>query len=190
MYLYEKKETTDRIRIKNGINIPYTSTKTVRYFECNNCKCIFTRDKNGILRGSDIHFCSSCPSPFLRSQLTHNIAVKKAQEQSEKITNGYKERYVGSSYPYRNTKWVREHIYVMENHIGKRIPKNMVVHHIDGVKLNNDLSNLMLMTVDEHNKCHGRIEKIVFELYKMGVVSFNRTTHEYYVDIDFRELLC
>lgn len=53
----------------------------------------------------------------------------------------------------------RKHRYLvhrrkMEEHIGRKLKHNEVVHHIDGNKLNNDLSNLQLMTRKEHIEIH------------------------------------
>ena len=50
--------------------------------------------------------------------------------------------------------YVREHILVMENVIGRHLTKNEVVHHIDGNRQNNDISNLQLMTRSEHTRLH------------------------------------
>lgn len=35
-----------------------------------------------------------------------------------------------------------------------RIPKGLIVHHIDENKLNNDINNLSLMTITAHNRIH------------------------------------
>ena len=50
--------------------------------------------------------------------------------------------------------YVHEHILVMEAHIGRLLDTHEVVHHIDGVKGNNSLSNLELMTDIEHRRLH------------------------------------
>lgn len=50
------------------------------------------------------------------------------------------------------------HVVAMEAHIGRRITRGECVHHIDGNKLNNDLSNLKLMTHAEHARLHRREE--------------------------------
>lgn len=47
-----------------------------------------------------------------------------------------------------------EHVVVMEAHIGRRLNKDEVVHHIDRNRSNNDLSNLQLMTRSEHTRMH------------------------------------
>lgn len=53
--------------------------------------------------------------------------------------------------------YVLMHRIVMENHIGRPLNKNEVVHHIDGNKFNNDISNLALMKRSEHSKEHGNL---------------------------------
>ena len=50
--------------------------------------------------------------------------------------------------------YVLYHRIVMENHLGRVLTADEVVHHIDGDKFNNDISNLRLMSNDEHVKLH------------------------------------
>ena len=45
------------------------------------------------------------------------------------------------------------HRYVYQNEVGE-IPKGYDIHHIDGNKANNDISNLKLLTKAEHKKAH------------------------------------
>lgn len=60
--------------------------------------------------------------------------------------------------PNRNqTK--KEHIAVMENFIGRRLEKGEVVHHINNVKSDNRLSNLLLCSNAEHTRIHWEIRK-------------------------------
>lgn len=44
----------------------------------------------------------------------------------------------------KHTKYILEHRLVMESHLGRYLTKDEVVHHIDGDKQNNDISNLQL----------------------------------------------
>ena len=46
------------------------------------------------------------------------------------------------------------HRLIMEEHLGRKLKSSEVVHHIDGNKLNNDISNLKVMTRGEHSKLH------------------------------------
>ncbi len=56
----------------------------------------------------------------------------------------------------RNGGYVREHVLVMELHIGRRVNKNECVHHVDHDRKNNNLSNLKLMLRTEHSSDHAQ----------------------------------
>jgi hypothetical protein len=62
--------------------------------------------------------------------------------------NGYLEYTRGPN------KFRSVHVVRMEQHIGRKILPGECVHHIDGDKQNNDLSNLRLMTISEHTRLH------------------------------------
>lgn len=47
-----------------------------------------------------------------------------------------------------------EHRKVMEEYLGRELSPDEIVHHIDGNKLNNDISNLQLVTRAEHINIH------------------------------------
>ena len=49
------------------------------------------------------------------------------------------------------------HHAVWKNHNGD-IPKGKVIHHIDGNPLNNDISNLMAVTISEHAILHDKLK--------------------------------
>lgn len=49
------------------------------------------------------------------------------------------------------------HRLIWEKHKGK-IPEGYQIHHIDGNKLNNDISNLQLLSAEEHTKHHMTID--------------------------------
>lgn len=53
-----------------------------------------------------------------------------------------------------NGVMTREHRYVMEQHLGRKLETSEVVHHIDGDRLNNNIDNLEVMSVGEHTRFH------------------------------------
>jgi hypothetical protein len=65
-----------------------------------------------------------------------------------------------------NGKNLQEHRLIWELHYGK-IPDGMIVHHIDGNKMNNNIDNLKAMTFTEHNNIHTHIP------WNKGVTSKN-----------------
>ena len=54
----------------------------------------------------------------------------------------------------RKTGYVREHVKVMADHLGRKIERHEIVHHINGDKLDNRLENLEVMTRAEHASHH------------------------------------
>lgn len=47
-------------------------------------------------------------------------------------------------------KQVKEHRLVVEAHLGRRLDRKEIVHHVDGNPLNNNISNLRVMKQSEH----------------------------------------
>lgn len=48
------------------------------------------------------------------------------------------------------------HRYNMANKLGRKLRSDEVVHHIDGNKNNNSISNLEIMSVSEHSRLHAK----------------------------------
>jgi len=60
--------------------------------------------------------------------------------------------------------YVLLHRVLMENHLGRLLDSNEVVHHIDDKKLNNDLSNLEVLDKIEHLRRHATTGRAMVEL--------------------------
>ena len=85
-----------------------------------------------------------------------------AKDNKIKRTKKYKKpskygNYLFEYCPLRD-KFMRVHRLVMERHLGRLLNKNEIVHHIDGNKTNNNISNLELMTNADHSR-HHRLKK-------------------------------
>ena len=55
-------------------------------------------------------------------------------------------------HPRSHHAYVREHIVIMEQHIGRSIGRNETIHHKDGNRQNNKIENLVLMASKTHSK--------------------------------------
>lgn len=80
--------------------------------------------------------------------------------------------------------YVAEHRLVMEKKLGRYLKRTEVVHHINLIKSDNRIENLILFKNDtEHFKSHGSLNKCVAKLMELDVLKFDDVKKEYYVDI-------
>lgn len=86
----------------------------------------------------------------------HNIDIVRYHKGFTKSKSGYVFVYVPTHANANKRGYVREHIFIMTEHIGRPLEKGEVVHHIDEVKDNNNLSNLKLMSAHEHKQYHSQ----------------------------------
>jgi hypothetical protein len=190
MFLKETTEINSYTRkSKYGKLSEYTRSKTLTHWRCDNCHIEFSKVRNGTYNTKSKSYCKDCISKIglnkLASIAGYESKVKNIFEPKlGKVIidkDGYTQIYIGKDYPYRKGGYthIREHQYVMEMHLARRLQKGEVVHHIDGNKRNNNLSNLFLTSVEEHNKLHALSESIIFELYKKGIVIFDKKLGRY-----------
>ena len=105
--------------------------------------------------------CKYCGKEFYttRNEFCSKKCVYEYKKENYKhktyLENGYEVRYIGG---YNKKGNVKEHRYIMEQHLGRKLNDNEIVHHIDGNKLNNDISNLKVMTKGEHSSFHRKEE--------------------------------
>ena len=81
----------------------------------------------------------------------------------KKDTNGYLYKYDPKNIYANKAGKVYEHILVMCTHIGRKLNINECVHHIDRNKTNNNLNNLLLLTLEEHARLHAKEDRNIIQ---------------------------
>lgn len=71
-------------------------------------------------------------------------------------TDGYICVYVPHHQKATKDGYVMEHILIAENHIGRHLNENEVVHHKNKIRNDNRVENLMVLTKTEHAKLHNK----------------------------------
>ena len=165
-------------------------------------KYITANDKN-----NPRNICRSC------STIESNTGSKRSEQAKKNMSDvqrrihnggirhnqsgGYKQVIVDDYHPRKKTRkggnYIFEHILIMEKILGRFLEEHEIVHHIDGDKRNNSEENLYLCSGEDkkessqiHNHAHDTAEKLVFELYKKGLVKFE--DGEYKLNFDYSQI--
>ena len=112
--------------------------------ECPSCKILYARafkSVNEVIKKSGYWQCKNC------TVTKRNISKAKPFGSTRINSKGYVLQKTENG-------WIQQHIFVMQNHIGRTLNKDEVVHHINEDKTDNNINNLQLMTHVEHTKLH------------------------------------
>lgn len=112
-----------------------------------------------------------CPMHYARFKKKNKVPLLDKQKVFKKgwhlDKDGYKHIIVDG-------KHKREHRVVMENKIGRKLTRSEVVHHINGIKTDNRIENLQIISFSKHTSMHQstipeEVKQKAVELYKSGV---------------------
>lgn len=116
-----------------------------------------------LIKKNRIKKCASCKqeftpadartltcSPKCRKQYCRDNSIRK--KSGSWMENGYRVLYVDGD------DSIKEHIHIAQVKYGRKLEKDEVVHHINGIKLDNRPENLQIMKRRDHTVLHRKQE--------------------------------
>ena len=100
-----------------------------------------------------------------------------------KLKHGKADDYV-MVWDDRYNRYVCEHQLTMEDATGFQIiGSGQIIHHINGIKYDNELTNLCAVSNNkQHRQVHGQLEKVAFDLVQRGVILFDHSRGQYFIN--------
>lgn len=137
--------------------------------------------------------CDNCqiPTIALKTRKKRRFCSAKCQyamqtgEHNPNWTGGRKKKTSGHiliyapDHPNAVKKFVPEHRLVMEEHLERYLLSSEVVHHINGIKDDNVITNLCLCSPSEHTAIHNSLIPLLRHLLVNGSIVFDRSRKEY-----------
>lgn len=114
------------------------------------------------LQTGEIKTCEFCGKEFYTTR--HRFCSKTCANE-HRSANAPGKIYTENGYNvihkrgYNKKGNAKEHVLIMEDYIGRRLMPNECVHHINGIKNDNRIENLVLMLRKDHSRYHRMKDK-------------------------------
>ncbi len=92
---------------------------------------------------------------------------------------GYVYEFDATFPPNRGGRYTPCYRRVMEEKLGRKLEEYETVHHINGIKLDDNPNNLYLCTLSSHRKMHNEMSQLVMDLYRRGLVQFENGRYSF-----------
>jgi len=148
-YIHRSKTSIPRFCSVKCLSAGMKKKELWRSVSCDNCGNVFEKL---ICRINRKNFCSmKCRHSFAKER--YFDLVPKRKKTGYWYENGYRILYDDKK------NGIKEHRNIMETHLGRKLKKDEVVHHINGKRDDNRIENLELLSWSEHSSLHRTKEK-------------------------------
>lgn len=147
------KQRSTKDKRQKYCNVTCYSNRVIKKQYCSVKSCKDIVDAKGM--------CSSHYAKFRRWG-NPNISMRGKRGLGSKTVNGYILHRIKG-------RQITQHRLVMEKHIGRKLTRSENVHHINGIRTDNRLENLELISHAEHSRRHS-IER----WNKIGIKAWGR----------------
>lgn len=154
-----------------------TAVRDTRHYlvevSCGKCgiACLVTKDYG--LRNKR-RFCSAdCQYAMNSGEHSSNWVGGR-----KKKTSGHILIYA-PDHPSAVKKFVPEHRLIIESHLNRYLSSDEFVHHVNGIKDDNRISNLCVCTAAEHTIAHNSLIPLLLPLLESGAIRFDFEQKKY-----------
>lgn len=114
--------------------------------------------------GNALIYCGyDIAKPFPSDNCREAVSKAKKGKRGAESGNWKGGRIISNGYVLiwdsEKAKYIREHRKVMEEYIGRGLLPSEDVHHINGIKTDNRIENLLLLSKSSHSKLHADLSK-------------------------------
>ena len=116
-------------------------------------------------------------SPEHRAKLSKNMRAAGQASRIHELGDAFPDEREGYIYVYapghpsaNNVGYAHEHRLIAERALGRRLKRGEIVHHIDGMKSNNDPSNLLICSNAYHRWLHNQMSYLFQRMWFAGGV--------------------